>query len=422
MMKKLSSLSQILEILMNNWQKVKLGNLINIKHGFAFKGESFSDTDNGNVVLTPGNFQIGGGFKVNWRKTKYYHGDFPEEYILQAGDLIISMTDLSKAGDTLGFPALIPEGHAKNFLHNQRLGLVESITKELDKNFIYWRLRLSDYQQGIVGSATGSTVKHTSPTRIREFEFYLPPLCEQTAIANVLSSLDGKIEASNKENETLEAIAQNLFKSWFIDFEPFGGKRPSDWEEKPLENVAIYLNGLALQKYPAKPGHPDLPVIKIAELNRGITNNTDRASAEIPSEYIIHDGDVVFSWSGSLTIVLWTSGDGALNQHLFKVSSSEYPKWFYYLWTKYHMPFFQMIAQSKATTMGHIKREHLREAKALIPDEAQMQKMTELMEPLIDKIISNSIQSRTLASTRDSLLPRLMSGKIRVPLDIKGKQ
>lgn len=291
----------------------------------------------------------------------------------------------------------------------------KSLVVNNDQCPLFYYYLLKNNVEFIEGIASGSTFKEVSGSQLANLSFEIPRLEEQKAIADVLGSLDDKIESNRRENETLEAIVTALFKSWFVDFEPFGGAMPDGWEEKPLADIAEYLNGIALQKYPAKDGDPYLPVIKIAELNRGVTESTDKASADIPSEYIVRDGDVLFSWSGSLMAILWAGGEGALNQHLFKVSSAEYPKWFYYLWTKYHMPFFQMIAQSKATTMGHIKREHLREVKAIIPTDDKMAEITATMQPIIDKIILNAVQSRTLEQIRDSLLPRLMSGKIRIP-------
>jgi len=215
-------------------------------------------------------------------------------------------------------------------------------------------------------------------------------------------------------NKTLEAIGQAIFKRWFVDIE----KIPMGWEIKSLSGIANYLNGLALQKYPPK-GGGDLPVIKIRELKNGITDNTDKANSNLPQEYIIVDGDILFSWSGSLEVVLWGNGTGALNQHLFKVTSEKYPKWFYYYWTLNHLQEFKMIAEGKATTMGHIKRHHLDDAKCLVPDEKALEKMGKLMAPLIEMQIKNLIEIRKLAQIRDALLPKLMSGEVRVQLEEK---
>ena len=247
-----------------------------------------------------------------------------------------------------------------------------------------------------------------------------------------MSCLDRKIENLRRQNETLEKIAETLFKHWFVDFEfpnaegqPYkssGGEMvpselgdiPAGWCVEPLDQVADFLNGLALQKYPPIDNQESLPVIKIREMKSGVTASTDRASLDIPSQYIIDNGDVLFSWSGSLEIVVWCFGKGALNQHLFKVSSKKYPKWFYYLWTLEHLTHFRAIAKSKATTMGHIQRKHLSEALCLVPPEGQLSIMNAAIQPIFQKNISNSLQIQTLTQTRDTLLPKLMSGQLRI--------
>jgi len=157
-----------------------------------------------------------------------------------------------------------------------------------------------------------------------------------------------------------------------------------------------------------------LPVLKIKELRGGISDASDWASTDISDEYIIHNGDVIFSWSGSLLVKIWDGEDCILNQHLFKVTSSEYPKWFYYFWTKSHLQKFSMIAESKSTTMGHIKRSDLSSSMVLIPSPEELKLIDEIIAPMIDKLIVNGQQIRTLEKLRDTLLPRLMSGEVRV--------
>ncbi len=194
---------------------------------------------------------------------------------------------------------------------------------------------------------------------------------------------------------------------------------PKNWLVKPIDEVAAFLNGLAMQKYPAVDETEFLPVIKIRELRQGITDSTDKASLSIPKEYVVHDGDVLFSWSGSLEVVTWTSGEGALNQHLFKVTSKDYPKWFYYYWLLQHLPEYRRVAEGKATTMGHIQRHHLKISLVLVPDMTALQTMDKILDSIIEKIIQVNIESRNLSRIRDSLLSKLMSGKIRVPVEVR---
>lgn len=256
-------------------------------------------------------------------------------------------------------------------------------------------------------------------------EINLPSLEAQRSIASILSSLDRKIELNNKINADLEEMAQTIFKNWFVDFEPFKngkfvdselGKIPEGWKVGRLTEIASYMNGLAMQKFPPENNEDSLPVLKIKELGQGFCGtDSDRCSCNIKDECKIHNGDVIFSWSGTLLVDVWCGGDCGLNQHLFKVTSKDYPKWFYYYWTKHHLQEFIHIAKDKAVTMGHIKRGHLEEAMVAIPDNDSMEKAHELFEPILSKMISLRLENSRLSLLRDTLLPRLMSGELEVP-------
>ena len=228
-------------------------------------------------------------------------------------------------------------------------------------------------------------------------------------------------------------MAQAIFKQWFVDFEfpnedgkPYkssGGEMveselgmiPQGWEINSLLDIANYLNGLAMQKFRPADDEKGIPVLKIKELRQGSTDeNSDLCSPSIAKDYIINDGDVIFSWSGSLLVDFWCGGKCGLNQHLFKVTSSKYEKWFYYLWTKYHLDKFIRIAQDKATTMGHIKRTDLSSSMVLVPNEVLMNKANSILKPIVEKIVETRIEEGKLGKLRDTLLPKLMSGEIRV--------
>ncbi|EMB63455.1 restriction endonuclease subunit S, partial [Streptococcus mutans] len=216
-------------------------------------------------------------------------------------------------------------------------------------------------------------------------------------------------------NHHLEQMAQTIFKSWFVDFEPFGGVKTSDWKTTNLTDIAEYLNGLAMQKYRPLNDEKSLPVLKIKELRQGTFDlSSDLCSSNIKPQYIVEDGDVIFSWSGSLLVDFWTGGIGGLNQHLFKVSSQDYDKWFYYSWTKYYLEEFTAIAADKATTMGHITRSSLEKAEVLIPNNQDYRFLGTLLAPIYDQIIYNRIENRKLMEARDNLLPKLLSGEISV--------
>lgn len=292
----------------------------------------------------------------------------------------------------------------------------------VDSKFLAYAIKsMTPTILGLVDEA-GHGTGRLATDLLQALQVPLPPIDEQRRIAAVLGALDDKIELNRKMNRTLEEMAQAIFKSWFIDFDGHDdlvdseiGPVPRGWGVGSLDEIADFLNGAACQKYPAIDGAPWLPVIKIRELNQGVTAQTDRATATIPDKWHVSDGDVLFSWSGSLVVKVWTGGPGALNQHLFKVTSEAYPRWFYLSWVQHHLAEFQRIAADKATTMGHIKRHHLTDAKCAMPPADVLAKVGALLEPVVNRQVANELESRTLAALRDTLLPKLISGEIRVP-------
>ena len=295
-------------------------------------------------------------------------------------------------------------------------------TDKVDPKFLFYSICKRDFASMNVGSAVPSmTVNILNDIQIS----YPKNIEDQRRIASILSSLDRKIELNNKINADLEEMAQAIFKNWFVDFDPFKdgkfvdselGMIPEGWKVGRLTEIASYMNGLAMQKYPPENNEDSLPVLKIKELGQGFCGtDSDRCSCNIKDECKIHNGDVIFSWSGTLLVDVWCGGDCGLNQHLFKVTSKDYPKWFYYYWTKHHLQEFIHIAKDKAVTMGHIKRGHLEEAMVAIPDNDSMEKAHELFEPILSKMISLRLESSRLSLLRDTLLPRLMSGELEVP-------
>jgi len=349
------------------------------------------------------------------------------------GDIIF----VNKA--TPGRVCLVPD--PVDFCIAQDMVAVRANPKQVYPNYLFAVLRSPAVQEKIGQMHVGTLIPHFKKGDFDKLLLPIPGRKAQEFIGDAYFALSAKIDVNRRLNATLEAMARALFQSWFVDFDPVRAKldgrqpagldaataalfpehleetalghTPKGWEVRSLDKIAHYLNGLALQKYPPGDG-PTLPVIKIAQLRKGDSVGADRCNAHLPPAYIVQDGDVLFSWSGSLEVELWCGGPGALNQHLFKVTSPEFPKWFYYLWTLYHLDEFRLIAADKATTMGHIQRGHLTVAKVLIPPRQLLDAMTCTMSALIDQIIANRIQSRTLATLRDALLPKLLSGEVNL--------
>lgn len=282
--------------------------------------------------------------------------------------------------------------------------------KNTDYLFLYYLLRYN--KDMIEGLGSGTTFKEVSGSTMKGIKVRVPTtLSAQRAIGEFLDSIDCKIEENRKINKNLLEQAQSIFTKEFLMFDCI----PDGWQESSLLGIADYLNGLAMQKYRPKDDEQGLPVLKIKELRQGSCDfNSELCSPSIKPEYIVHDGDVIFSWSGSLLVDLWCGGTCGLNQHLFKVTSPTYDKWFYYAWTNHHLQKFAAIAADMATTMGHIKREELSKAEVLIPSQSDYDRIGGLLAPLYDLVIANRIENRKLASLRDELLPQLMSGQLDV--------
>ncbi|WP_051986508.1 restriction endonuclease subunit S [Pseudidiomarina atlantica] len=298
-------------------------------------------------------------------------------------------------------------------------------------------------------------------------------LTERVRIGKLLASFDRLVSQNNRINQTLEQIAQAIFKSWFVDFEPVKakinaleaggsdedallaamqaisgkdkeqltqlqtenpehynqlrttaelfpsamqdselGEIPEGWSCLALDEIAKYQNGLALQKFRPTADEDWLPVVKIAQLKKGFADGQERATATIKPDCIIENGDVVFSWSGSLMIDTWCGGRAALNQHLFKVTSQDYPKWLFFHLTRHHLEEFQRIAADKAVTMGHIKREHLKQALCAVPDTKLLDAVGIALGTMLEKQITLRLESDSLKQIQDTLLPRLLSGDL----------
>lgn len=264
----------------------------------------------------------------------------------------------------------------------------------------------SSYFQNILScwATSGSTRAYLGITAQLKLPIMLPDIITQNKIAKILSDIDEKIGLNNQINDNLYKMMKIKFEDWITNL--------NKYEVSSLSKIANYTNGLAMQKFRPKDNEESLPVIKIKEMNDGITENTERCSTNIKDEVIINNGDVLFAWSGTLCMSIWGKGKAGLNQHIFKVTSDKYPKWFYYFWTLKHLNKFKMIAAGKATTMGHIKRGELDISEVLIPEDKELQEMHKIMQPLFNKYINNLIQNETLTQLRDTLLPKLMNGEI----------
>ena len=411
--------------------KFRLKDVTEIQVGFPFKSAEYSETG---IKLLRGD-NIGQGF-LQWNGVKFWpieKSSQLSQYILQKDDVVIAM-DRPWVSSGLKYSVIHQEDDGSLLV--QRVARLRSLPG-IHKYILPYIIGSGNFTNYILSVQTGTTIPHISLDQIGDYEFFAPPIKEQEKIGSLLRRLDNKIDLNRRTNETLEAMARALFRDWFVDFGPTRAKmageapylapelwelfpdrlddegKPEGWKTEPLDETATFLNGLALQKYPAT-GDTSLPAIKIAQLRSESTETADPVSPDIPDDYIIEQNDLLFSWSGSLLCKFWNGQRGALNQHLFKVTSKRFEPWFIYEWIQFYMPEFQAIAADKATTMGHIQRRHLTESLVTIPPANIMQAANNAIGSLIEQIQSNNGQSRTLAQLRDLLLPKLMSGEISI--------
>ncbi len=416
--------------------KFTVGDYVTLQRGTTYSGELVGEP--GPPLLGLGSIEPGGGFRSSGFKT--FGGDCPPALMVRPGETYVALKGATKDGSMVGSVARLPRGLPAGRL-TQDTARMDFLDPDPDvATHVYWVLRTPEYRAYCAGRLTGSAAASFSRSDLLAYP--VPPITRvRRALVRLLDAIEDKIELNREMVETLEATARALFKSKLVDLDPVRAKSegldpsqpkrvadivpdrfmdsklgeiPAGWNVVGLDAIARFRNGLALQKFPPTHGK-SLPVIKIAQLHSGNTDGADLASGDLAPDFIVEDGDVLFSWSGSLECVLWAGGPGALNQHLFKVTSSTYPKWFYYFWIHEHLDDFRAVAAGKATTMGHIQRHHLSQAMVVVPPAPTLEMLDPIIGPLFESMWRLAVQSRTLGEIRDVLLPRLTSGELRIP-------
>ena len=266
-----------------------------------------------------------------------------------------------------------------------------------------------------------------------EYPVKLPDAEGQRKIADILKNIDNKIANNNKINAELESLAKTIYDYWFLQFEfpneegkPYkssGGKMvwneklnrmiPDGWKNGNLYDIAEFTNGLACQKHRPIKNNQRLPVIKIREMHNGFTSETEWVRDDIPQKYVIDDGDILFSWSATLETIIWTGGQGALNQHIFKVSEKNCAKYYVFMQLAEYVKNFVAMAEARKTTMGHITSDHLNQSRIALPCAKVIDSFEQKVTPLFTTIIKNKQESIELSKLRDFLLPLLMNGQVR---------
>lgn len=340
---------------------------------------------------------------------------------LEKNDVLISTVG------TLGKLCIIEDN--LNYTVQRSVGIIKPNQEKLKSIFLKYLLMTDSYQNLLKNTSKGAIQKCIFIDDLKSLELSIPDISTQKKIASVLSSLDEKIALNRRINARLEQMAKRLYDYWFVQFDfpnsdgkPYksSGRKmvynaelkreiPEGWEVGNLYEIADYINGLACQNFRPKEYEESLPVIKIREMNEGITKDTEQVSINIPEKYKINNGDILFSWSATLEVMVWNGGKGGLNQHIFKVMPKNYFSHEYvYQQLDRYVVNFQKQAEARKTTMGHITSEHINQSRVVLPPEETVQVFTQKVKTL-SKMKSNlKAENLKLASLRDRLLPLLI--------------
>lgn len=402
-------------------KEYRLGDIITIKHGYAFDGEHIVQEDNGIVLVTPGNFRIGGGFQEE--KCKFYSGEIPDGYVLSSGDFIVTMTDLSKTIDTLGYSALVPESDNRVYLHNQRIGLVSFKANDCFPGYIYFLMRTHPYQRFIANTSTGSTVHHTSPSKIYDYRFYAPSYEEQREIAERMFAYEKIIKNNQRQIRLLEEAAQRLYKEWFVDLRFPGHENtkitdgvPEGWHKTTLAEIAAIIKRGISPKY-ADDGK--YTVINQKCIRGSVMDITESRKQEKQYELTlnIQDCDTVICSTGTGTLgrVGQIYGDypnTTFDSHVTLVRAKENPNFMYHV-IKNQQEFLMGMGHG-STNQQELYRNVIENIEVLLPDRRLLLQTEELLNTIHNKIETVYSQTAILTEARDCMLPKLMSGELEV--------
>lgn len=412
-------------------KKYKLSELMEVTRGMSLCGEYYA-TEGDLMRLTLGNFDYRNNcFKDDKSKDNlFFSGDVKDEFILNKGDIITPLTE--QAIGLLGSTAKVP--CSGKYIQSQDVGLIKC-NEKLHPDFAFYLIPSKLVRNQLSAAAQQTKIRHTSPDKIKSCTVWIPEYSKQEEIGKLLSTLDDKIALNRRMNAKLEQMAKRLYDHWFVQFDfpnadgkPYkssGGKMeynevlkreiPAGWGVGNLYDIAEYINGLACQNYRPKESEKSLPVIKIREMNEGITADTEKVSASIPGKYRIYAGNILFSWSASLEIKIWTGETGGLNQHIFKVIPKGYfSKGYVYQQLSAYLVNFKKMAESRKTTMGHITSDHIKQSRILIPPKEIISAFNEKTFSIFNYQLSIEKETQKLTALRDRLLPLLINGQVEV--------
>jgi type I restriction enzyme S subunit len=404
---------------MSEWPTKRIGEFLSIKHGFAFKSQFFADVGD-YVVLTPGNFLPDGGFQFDEKSAKFYTTQPPQDYVLSKGDLLVAMTDLTQSARILGAAAWVPA--SDRFLHNQRLGKVEWKTNAVDSNFIYYVFNSACLREQLKGSATGTTVRHTAPSRIEVATFPCPNLDVQRHVGRILRGYDDLIENNTRRIAILEEKARRIFEEWFVRFRAPGceglplvesaiGPIPKGWEIKPLPEISEITYGFPFKSKLFCSDQTRMGVIRIRDVPSGRTQTFTSELAA--NKYRVLDMDILVGMDGIFHMCLWSGGEAFLNQRVARLRPLQGHS-LYWLFSTIARPIKRLEGTIVGTTVAHLSAKDLCQMLVVVPPAPLRERATKALDPIARLEVTLKKQNANLRAQRDLLLPKLISGEIDI--------
>jgi type I restriction enzyme S subunit len=391
----------------------RLGDHVTLQRGTTYKSALLDQP--GPYLLGLASIERNGGFRRDRLRT--YGGESPEKLLVRPGDIYVSLKDVTQSGDLLGAVARVPRDIGVGRLTQDTVRLEIRSADGASAGYLYWLLRAPQYRAYCRAHSMGTT--NLSLSRTDFLAFPVPPLTpSRQALLRALTGLESKCDTNRRLGVALAELITALFRARFVAFvgaEKFVdteiGPVPAGWRAGALTDLATFVNGKAFTKHANGSGRP---IIRIRELHDGVDEGTPHSDIEAGDEFIARFDDILFAWSGSLGAYRWPGKESLINQHIFKVVPNAWPPWFVFAWIHEHMEAFRSIARDKATTMGHIQRRHLEEARLPLPTADLIMEADEAIGPLDRQRAALVRETHTLRLVQDALLPKLISGQIGV--------
>ncbi len=424
-----------------DWPKVRLGDVANLMTGYPFKSQHYIDDVDAPRLIGGDNIAQG---NLRWDSVRRWPRDMTDgldDYWLEPGDVVLAM---DRPWIEAGLKRAAVGPHDVPSLLIQRTSRLRG-TDELDTAFLRYVVGSQSFTQYILNVQTGTAVPHISPAQIRAYSFRLPPKPEQRAIAHILGTLDDKIELNRRRNQTLEAMARALFKDWFVDFGPVRAKmegrepylpanlwqlfperlddegKPEGWRRSTIGSEVIVCGGSTPStKEPvyweggehhwATP--KDLSALTFPVLLDTDRKITDAAIAKISSG-LLPVGTVLLSSRAPIGYLAIAEVATAINQGFIAMKcDGALPNVFVLFWCRENMDV--ILGNANGSTFQEISKSNFRPIPVIVPPEPILNAFRERADPLYRHIVENERESRTLAQLRDTLLPKLISGELRI--------